>query len=157
MKLAYNEAIDAWEENEIPIGAIIVHDGQTIAAAHNRVEATKDPTAHAEVLAISQACHFLKDWRLNGASLYVTKEPCPMCSGAAILARIDRIVYALPDPEMGGLGGATEIDQIKGLRHRISVSKGILENECLSLIQNFFVMRRSGKTRCSVEDDRDQS
>ena len=157
MKLAYNEAIKAWEEDEIPVGAVIEHDGQIIASAHNRVEATRDPTAHAEILAISQACHFVKDWRLNGASLYVTKEPCPMCSGALMLARLTRIVYALPDPEMGGLGGTTQIDQIQGLRHRISVSKGGLEEECRRLLQSFFSIRRAGGPRHSGRNDRDQS
>ena len=157
MKLAYNEAIEAWEEDEVPIGAVIEHDGQVIASAHNRVEATRDPTAHAEILAISQACHFVRDWRLNGASLYVTKEPCPMCSGASMLARLTRIVYALPDSEMGGLGGAAEIDRIQGLRHRVTVSKGVFEEECRRLIQCFFSLRRAGGPRPSGDNHRDQS
>jgi tRNA(adenine34) deaminase len=142
MKLAYNQAIDAWRADEVPVGAIVVYQGQVIAAAHNQVEQTKDPTAHAEILAITQAAAALKDWRLAGATLYVTKEPCPMCSGASIMARLERVVYAVPDAKMGCLGGATTLHDLPRLNHRLKVTTGVLESECLALLQAFFTMKR---------------
>lgn len=145
MKLAYNQAIDAWNENEVPVGAVIEYDGQVIASAHNQVESTRDPTAHAEILAITQASHALRDWRLSAATLYVTKEPCPMCSGATVMARLGRVVFALPDPKMGGLGGAFDLNTVPALNHRPVVASGILEKECRELIQAFFQLRRQAE------------
>ena len=107
MALAFNRAVDAWREDEVPIGAVIVKAGEVVASAHNAVESLKDPTAHAEILAITQAAKAIGDWRLNECTLYVTKEPCPMCAGAAIMSRLGRVVYAWGDPKMGCLGGAT--------------------------------------------------
>lgn len=142
MKLAYNQAIDAWRANEVPVGAVIAMDGRLIAASHNAVESTGDPTAHAEMLAITQASRAVRDWRLNGATLYVTKEPCPMCSGASIMARLSRVVYALGDPKMGFLGGALETHTVAGLNHRVQVTGGVLETECRELLQAFFALKR---------------
>ena len=142
MKLAYNQAIDAWRHDEVPIGAIIEYKTKVIASAYNQVEITGDPTAHAEILAITQASRRIGDWRLNGASLYVPKEPCPMCSGAAIIARLSRVVYALSDIKMGCLGGATNINAMPYFNHRIITTKGVLETECLDLIQAFFKNKR---------------
>lgn len=142
MKLAYNKAIDAWRAGEVPIGAIIERDGQVVAAAHNEVESTRDPTAHAEMLAITQAARAIGDWRLNGCTLYVTKEPCPMCSGANIMARLSRIVFAVGDPKMGCMGGATSVHEIAGLNHRVEVASGVLADECRELLQAFFSLKR---------------
>ena len=147
MKLAYNQAIDAWQADETPVGAVIEHHGEVIAAAHNQVEMLKDPTAHAEVLAITQASRTLGDWRLNGAKLYVTKEPCPMCAGAVLLARLARVVYALPDPKMGCLGGAIDLNALPHINHHCALTHGILEAECRTLIQAFFAQKRSGSDR----------
>ncbi len=145
MKLAYNQAIDAWRADEVPIGAVIEYDGEVIAAAHNQVESTKDPTAHAEIIAITQASTFLKDWRLNAATLYVTKEPCPMCSGASIMSRLGRVVYGLPDPKMGCLGGAANLNDLPQANHKLVITPGVLQEECQALIQAFFQAKRKSE------------
>ncbi|MEM6885241.1 MAG: nucleoside deaminase [Verrucomicrobiota bacterium] len=142
MSLAYNQAIEAWNQDEVPIGAVIEKEGNVIAAAHNRVEGLKDPTAHAEVQAIAAAAQELGDWRLNGATLYVTKEPCPMCSGACIMARLSRVVLAVTDPKMGLLGGAASIHKIETLNHSLQVDTGVMHDECLHLLQSYFQMKR---------------
>ncbi len=144
MSLAYNEALKAWAEDEVPIGAIIVNndDGQIIAAAHNRTIATCDPTAHAEILAITQAANAIGDWRLNNCTLYVTKEPCPMCSGATIMARLGRVVFAWGDPKMGCLGGATALQDLPKSNHHPQVVSGVLEEKCRKLIQAYFKLKR---------------
>src|SRR5690606_20901866 len=111
-------------------------------AAHNSVEQTGDPTAHAEVLAITQASRGLGDWRLNGATLYVTKEPCPMCSGASIMARLSRVVYGVADGKMGCLGGATALHSLPGLNHRVEVVSGVMEQECVAILRAFFAKKR---------------
>lgn len=143
MWLAYNEAIDAWRKDEAPIGAVIESGGEVIGAAHNLVESSDDPTAHAEMLAITQAARAIGDWRLNAATLYVTKEPCPMCSGAAIMSRLKRVVYAVADPKMGCLGGAASLHTIPRLNHRVEVTAGTLEKECRELLQAFFREKRA--------------
>lgn len=145
MTLAYNEAIDAWKSNEVPIGAIVVFEQNVVGAGHNQVESSNDPTAHAEMLAITQASNSIGDWRLNKAALYVTKEPCPMCSGAAIMARIGRVVYAIPDPKMGGLGGAFNVNEYPGMNHTTNIDIGILRDDCLELIQTFFRLKREAE------------
>ena len=142
MTLAYNQAIEAWRADEVPIGAVIAQGERVIASAYNRVEGLKDPTAHAEVLAITAAAEVLGGWRLNDCVLYVTKEPCPMCSGAAIMARLGRVVYAVPDPKMGFLGGALSVHEVPTLNHRLQVTRGVMEAECLQLLQAFFQMKR---------------
>lgn len=142
MALAYNQAIEAWREDEVPIGAVITHNGEIIAAAHNAVETMRDPTAHAEILAITQASRHLKNWRLNECTLYVTKEPCPMCSGATIMARLGRAVYGWGDPKMGCLGGAYPVHLLPQLNHRVDVVTGVLENECRAILQAYFSLKR---------------
>ena len=142
MSLAYNQAIDAWREDEVPIGAVIELNGEVIAAAHNQVEGVRDPTAHAEILAITQAASRVGDWRLEGATLFVTKEPCPMCSGATLMSRLKRVVYAVPDPKMGCLGGATDLNELPRVNHTLEISRGVLENECLGILQEFFRLKR---------------
>jgi tRNA(adenine34) deaminase len=142
MWLAYNEAIDAWREDEVPIGAVIELGVEAIAAAHNQVEGTRDPTAHAEILALTQAARAVGDWRLNEATLYVTKEPCPMCSGATLMARLKRVVYAVADPKMGCLGGATDLNALPQINHHFEITRGVLEAECRDLLQAFFQLKR---------------
>ena len=144
MSLAYNQAIDAWRQDEVPIGAVIEAGGEVIAAAHNRVEKSGDPTAHAEMLALTQAASRLGDWRLEGATVYVTKEPCPMCSGAMVMARVKRVCFAVADPKMGCLGGAANLNELPRSNHRLEVTAGgVLEAECRDLIQEFFRQRRA--------------
>jgi tRNA(adenine34) deaminase len=144
MAHAYNEALKAWKANEVPVGAVIEFGGAIIARAFNQVESLNDPTAHAEILAITQATGIVGDWRLNGATLYVTKEPCPMCSGASIMARLSKVVYAVPDPKMGCMGGATAVQDLPHLNHRVEVESGILEAECKAVLQAYFQRKRSG-------------
>jgi len=143
MSLAYNQAIDAWRENEVPIGAVVESAGQVVGAAHNRVENSRDPTAHAEMLAITQAASSLGDWRLTDATVYVTKEPCPMCSGAMVMARVKRVCFAVTDPKMGCLGGAANLNDLSGSNHHFEVAGGVLEAECRDLIQEFFRVKRA--------------
>lgn len=142
MTLAYNLALDAWKANEVPIGAVITLADTVIATAHNRVESLRDPTAHAEILAITAAAQHVGDWRLNDCTLYVTKEPCPMCSGAAIMARLGRVVYATPDPRMGFLGGVLSVHEVSSLNHRLTITRGVLEADCTRLLQTFFQLKR---------------
>jgi len=139
---AYNEALKGWAENEVPIGAVIEYGGEIIARAHNRVENLNDPTAHAEILAVSAATATVGDWRLNEASLYVTKEPCPMCSGACVMARLKQVVFAVPDPKMGCLGGAHAVHELPRLNHRLAVRSGVLEAECREMLQAYFRLKR---------------
>ena len=143
MSLAFNQAIDAWRQDEVPIGAVIEVDGEVIGAAHNTVEGAHDPTAHAEMLALTQAAGKLGDWRIEGATVYVTKEPCPMCSGAMLMSRVKRVCYAVPDPKMGCLGGATNLNDLSRVNHHLELTAGgVLESECRDLLQAFFRMKR---------------
>jgi tRNA(adenine34) deaminase len=143
MSLAYNQAIDAWRADEVPIGAVIEIGGEVIAAAHNTVEGAHDPTAHAEMLALTQAAAKLGDWRIEGATVYVTKEPCPMCSGAMLMSRVKRVCFAVPDPKMGCLGGATNLNELPRVNHRVELTAGgVLEPECRELLQAFFQLKR---------------
>ncbi len=143
MALAFNEAIAAWNEDEVPVGAVVARGGIVIAAAHNRTIAATDPTAHAEMIAITQAARAVGDWRLNECTLYVTKEPCPMCSGAMIVARLGRVVFAWGDPKMGCLGGATALQDLPQTNHRPVVASGVMEQECRDLIQSYFRLKRA--------------
>lgn len=152
MALAYNQAIDAWRQDEVPIGCVIERDGEIIALAHNTVEASHDPTAHAEMIAITQAAAAIGNWRLENCTLYVTKEPCPMCSGATLMSRLKRVCYAVPDPKMGCLGGATDLNALPRVNHHLAITAGgVLEDECRTLIQAFFKLKRSR------EDDPDET
>ena len=157
MQLAYNQAIEAWNNSEVPIGAVITVEGQVIASAFNQVESTRDPTAHAEILAITQASNALEDWRLNQAVLYVTKEPCPMCSGATVMARLSRVVFALPDPKMGCLGGSRDLSNIPAFNHRLAITPGVLEDDCRQLIQAFFRLRRNTDSESPDPSEPDKS
>jgi len=143
MAQAYNESLKAWRANEVPVGAVIEYGGAVIARAHNQVESLNDPTAHAEILAITQASSVIGDWRLNGATLYVTKEPCPMCSGAAVMARLSAVVYAVADPKMGCMGGTASVHELPRLNHRVEVRGGVLEAECKAVLQGYFQSKRA--------------
>jgi tRNA(adenine34) deaminase len=142
MSLAYNLAIDAWRQDEVPIGAIVEIGGEVIAAAHNQRDSTRDPTAHAEIIALGQAAKAVANWRLVGATLYVTKEPCPMCSGASLMSRLKRVVYAVADPKMGCLGGATDLNALPQSNHRLAITRGVLERQCLDLLRAYFQLKR---------------
>jgi tRNA(adenine34) deaminase len=142
MWLAYNLAIDAWRQDEVPVGAVIELGGEIIGAAHNQRDGTRDPTAHAEILALGQAARAVGNWRLVGATLYVTKEPCPMCSGATLMARLKRVVYAVPDPKMGCLGGAVDLNTLPQSNHHLEIAHGVLEKPCLDLLRAYFQLKR---------------
>jgi tRNA(adenine34) deaminase len=133
----------AYDADEVPVGAVIVHAGKIIARAHNQVETLKDATAHAEILAITQAASALGDWRLEGCTLFVTKEPCPMCAGAIMLSRVKRLVFGVRDDRAGGAGTVFPIISAKGLNHVIEVVSGVKENEARDLLQSFFRTKRS--------------
>ncbi len=127
---------------EIPIGAVVVFDGEIIARAYNLRETTGDPTAHAEILALRSAAQLRKSWRLNGATLYTTLEPCPMCAGAMVLARIKRLVYGAIDPKAGAAGTLMNIVQDQRLNHQIEINSGVLALDCGNIIKEFFKERR---------------
>jgi len=142
MDLALKEARLAAAAGETPVGAVIIHKGRVIGQAHNQVELLKDPTAHAEIIAITQAAAALGNWRLEGASLYVTKEPCPMCAGAIVHARIGTLVYGVADPQRGGAVSRFKICADPNLNHQPAILAGICEDECRALLQDFFKNRR---------------
>jgi tRNA(adenine34) deaminase len=142
MSMAYNQAIEAWKHGETPVGAIAVLGDEIIASAYNSVITLNDPTAHAEMQVITQAAKIIGDWRLNDVAIYVTKEPCPMCSGAMIMGRVGTIVFGTSDRKMGLLGGCFRLQDLKTLNHRPMVKSGILAEDCSLLMQAFFTMRR---------------
>ena len=146
MQHAYNQSINAWNDDEVPIGAVIVLEDEIIASAYNQTRMQKDPTAHAEMIAITQAAKSIGDWRLNECQLFVTKEPCPMCAGATIISRLGEVHFASKDPKMGGLGGATSLHELPQSNHKPKVFSGTLELECKNLIQSFFQIKRQGDT-----------
>ena len=133
----------AYEADEVPVGAVIVHNGKIVGRAHNQVELLKDATAHAEILAITQASHALGDWRLEGATMFVTKEPCPMCAGAIVLSRIRRLVFGTRDERAGAAGSVFDITAGKGLNHSVQVVVGVKEPEARELLQSFFREKRN--------------
>lgn len=138
MKAALEEALEAHSVGEVPIGAVIVRRGDIIGKGHNRRETWKDPTAHAELLAIREACQKLGGWRLTESTLYVTIEPCSMCAGAIVLARIPRLVYGAQDPKAGAVDSLFDLVRREDLNHRVEVTGGVLEDECRLVIQEFF-------------------
>jgi tRNA(adenine34) deaminase len=138
MKEAIREAKKAEELNEVPIGAVIVIDGKIISRAHNLRESQQNAIAHAELLAIEKACQIMGSWRLENATLYVTLEPCPMCSGAILLSRVSRVVYGAADPKGGCAGTLMNLLQDERFNHQSGLTAGILESECSQLLSNFF-------------------
>jgi tRNA(adenine34) deaminase len=157
---ALRQARRAESQDEVPIGAVIVRDAEIIARAWNQVEVLKDATAHAEMLAITQAESVVDDWRLDDCDLYVTKEPCPMCAGAIVHARLRRVIYGCPDPKTGAAGGMINLLQMPPLNHQCLITRGVREVECREVLQRFFRAKREGqdpgeKKRKTVENERD--
>ncbi len=142
MAIALKEAMAALRQDEVPVGAVIVKNGSVIAKAHNQVEMLQDPTAHAEILAIGAAANHLGNRRIEGCTLYVTLEPCPMCAGALVLSRIDRVVFGSYDPKMGACSTLYNIVQDDRLNHRIEVIAGVMDTESSSLLKDFFARKR---------------
>ena len=142
MKQALIQAQKAFEAEEIPIGAIVVHNGKIIGRGYNQREQLNDPTAHAEIIAITAAANTIGDWRLNNCSLYVTKEPCPMCAGAIINSRLEMVIFGTYDEETGCCGSLYQLCGDPRFKAKVAVKGGILEKESLSLIQDFFKVRR---------------
>ena len=142
---ALKEAKAAQEQDEVPVGAVIVHNGKIISRGHNQVETLKDPTAHAEMIALTSAANFLGSKWLLGASIYVTIEPCSMCAGALVLSRIKSLVYGASDPKTGACGSVVNIVSNKKLNHRLRVKKGVLKDDCSSLLKDFFKNKRKKK------------
>lgn len=137
----------AEENGDVPIGAVIVYKNQIIGKAYNQREQLNDPTAHAEIIALTQAAAFLETWRLHGCTIYVTLEPCPMCAGALVLARMDRLVYGCDDPKTGACKSLYNIVRDERLNHRLEVTSGVLAEDCINLLQEFFLRRRIENTR----------
>lgn len=146
MQLALKEAFKASQAGEVPVGAVVVHEGRVVARAWNQVETLKDATAHAEMLALTAAQQALGDWRLEGCTLYVTKEPCPMCAGAIVHCRPNRVVFGCPDPKGGAAGGWINLlESNPPLNHRCDITAGVMAGPCLEILQQFFREARERK------------
>ena len=156
MRVALQLAAKAYEADEVPVGAIVVRAGRIIARAWNQVELLKDATAHAEMLALTQAEAAVGDWRLTDCDLYVTKEPCVMCAGAVVHLRMRRVVFGCADLRSGGAGGIINLLQHPALNHHCDITSGVLENECAAILQAFFREKRgrTGNTTASAGEDR---
>ncbi len=142
IKMALKEAVTAYEREEVPVGAVIVHKNKIIGRAYNQVELLKDPTAHAEMIAITQAAEALGSWRLLDTKIYVTLEPCPMCAGAIQLARIPELIYSADDPKKGACGSLLNIVEDKRFNHVVKVEKGVMEKDSSDLLKAFFQDKR---------------
>jgi len=142
MREALRMAQKAYDANEVPIGAVVVRKGKIIARAYNQVELLKDATAHAEMLALTQAEAAVGDWRLIDCDLYVTKEPCAMCAGAIVHTRVRRVIFGCADPSAGAAGSVINLLQLPTLNHRCDVAYGVLQDQCASILQDFFRKRR---------------
>ena len=142
MREALRQAQKAYTATEVPVGAVVVREGKFIARAHNQVELLKDATAHAEMLALTQAEEAVGDRRLNQCDLYVTKEPCAMCAGALVHTRIRRVIFGCTDPSAGAAGSVVNLLQLRSLNHRCEITSGVLQNECAAILQDFFRKRR---------------
>ena len=145
MKMALEQAEQAYELGEVPVGAIITHQGRVVAAAHNQREQLKDATAHAEMIAITQACEAMEGWRLADCALYVTLEPCPMCAGAIMNARIPQVIFGAADPKGGAVVSVLKLLSDARLNHRSEIFQGIMADQCGELLSRFFRSRRNGK------------
>lgn len=142
MQMAIRQAAIAEENGDVPIGAVIVHESRIIAKAYNERQQLNDPTAHAEIIALTQASEAIGSWRLHGCTIYVTLEPCPMCAGALVLARIDRLVFGTEDPKTGACGSLYNIVQDLRLNHQVQITSGVLMEDCKEQLQTFFHRRR---------------
>jgi|KBSSwiStaDraftv2_1062776.scaffolds.fasta_scaffold1122707_2 tRNA(adenine34) deaminase len=142
MREALRQGQKAYAADEVPVGAVVVREGKIIARAHNQVELLKDATAHAEILALTQAEAAVGDWRLTDCDLYVTKEPCAMCAGAVVHTRIRRVIFACADPSAGAAGSMMNLLQMPTFNHRCEITSGVLQKECAAILQDFFRKRR---------------
>ncbi len=142
MKRALNEALRAFEEDEVPVGAIVVSDGKIIGRGHNQIEKLQDPTAHAEMIALTAAANHLQSRRLEGCTLYVTLEPCPMCAGAIVLSRVSNLVFGSYDPKAGACGTLYNIPEDKRLNHTLHIIPGVCDRESEELLKSFFQKKR---------------
>ena len=142
MKVAFREAEKAFEQDEVPIGAVVVQNGQIIGRGYNQCESLIDPTAHAEIITITSASNTIKDWRLKDCQLYVTKEPCPMCAGALINARINMVIFGMYDEKEGCCGSLYQLCRDNRFKHQLTVKGGIMEDACTLMIQEFFKKQR---------------
>lgn len=142
MAVALQEARVAARRGEVPVGAVVVREGDMLARDHNRTRELSDPTAHAEILVLRSAASTLGDWRLAGCELYVTLEPCAMCAGAIVLARLDRLLFATPDPKAGMCGSLANIVEDERLNHRVPIVSGLMAEESAALLKDFFQSRR---------------
>src|SRR6266480_1644015 len=142
MREALRQANKAYDANEVPVGAVVVRAGKIIARAYNQVELLKDATAHAEMLALTQAEAAAGDWRLTDCDLYVTKEPCAMCAGAIVNVRLRRLIFGCADPRAGAAGSVINLLQLPSLNHQCDITSGVLQNECSLILQDFFRKRR---------------
>jgi tRNA(adenine34) deaminase len=142
MRMAIDQAFIAEENGDVPIGCVIVHQGRVIAKGYNQREQLHDPTAHAEIVALTQASEYIGNWRLERCTIYVTLEPCPMCAGALVLGRLDRLVYGTDDPKTGAVRSLYNIVQDPRLNHRLDVTSGVLQEDCQKQLQDFFKRRR---------------
>ena len=142
MRAALREAERALAIDEVPVGCVVVHDGQVIARGHNQVEVLKDATAHAEMIAIGAASEALASWRLTECTIYVTLEPCAMCAGALVLSRMGRLVYGAADPKAGGCGSVLDVIGEPRLNHRVEIATGVLAEECGEMLREFFRKKR---------------
>ena len=142
MKAAFREAEKAFEQDEVPIGAVVVQNGQIIGRGYNQCESLIDPTAHAEIIAITSASNTIKDWRLKDCQLYVTKEPCPMCAGALVNARINMVIFGMYDEKEGCCGSLYQLCRDNRFKHQLTVKGGIMEDACTLMIQEFFKKQR---------------
>jgi tRNA(adenine34) deaminase len=150
MREALLEARKAFEENEVPVGAVIVHNNKIIGRGHNQTEKLMDPTAHAEIIALSAAANYLNNWRLTDASVYITLEPCLMCTGALILSRIKRLIFAAFDEKFGACGSVYDIPKDNKFNHTFKVTSGVLARESQNLLQNFFKHKRAEKNPAKI-------
>jgi len=151
MRAALREAQASLARDEVPVGCVIVHDGMIVGRGHNQVESLQDATAHAEVLAIGAASNALGGWRLADCTLYVTLEPCAMCAGAIVLARLARLVYGAADPKAGACGSVLDVTGERRLNHRVSVTSGVLETDCSELLREFFRKKRKAALRLAED------
>lgn len=153
MDRALGEAKRALDHDDVPVGAVVVAEGRAIAAAHNRREVDRDPTAHAELLALRAAAGARGSWRLEGCTLYVTLEPCSMCAGAMVLARLPELVFAATDPKAGAVGSLYDLAREPRLNHQVEVTSGVLAEECGLLLKRFFAARRAPSRRGTSPGD----
>lgn len=142
MQAAIRQAQIAKDNGDVPIGCVIVYEGQIIAKAYNQREQLNDPTAHAEIIGLTQAAEHIGNWRLHGCTIYVTLEPCPMCAGALVLGRLDRLVYGCGDPKTGAVKSLYNITTDDRLNHKLEVESGVLAEECSAMLSDFFAKRR---------------